>query len=137
MYMEILRRICESCITKNKFKCLPTKKHYSLYLLFNTTIIASHDSKISLIFFWGSCHFLSNKSIFLQILYPSSVSWKITPLYFFSSNNIFSPKRSSLKWKSLRLSSTQVKICQIPYANFKTTSRFLSKFFIPLQFHER
>ena len=31
----------------------------------------------------------------------------------------------------------QVKICQIPYANFETTSRFLSKFCIPPQFHER
>ena len=46
-------------------------------------------------------------------------------------------KRSSLKWKFLRLSSAQVKICQIPYVNFETTSRFLSKFCIPLQFHER
>ena len=45
--------------------------------------------------------------------------------------------RSPLKWKSLRLSSAQVKICQIPYANFETTSRFLSKFCIALQFHER
>ena len=46
-------------------------------------------------------------------------------------------KRSPLKWKSLRLSSAPVKICQIPYANFETTSQFLSKFCIPLQFHER
>ena len=46
-------------------------------------------------------------------------------------------KRSSLKCKFLRLSSARVKFCQIPYANFETTSRFLSKFFIPLQFHER
>ena len=29
-----------------------------------------------------------------------------------------------MKWKSLRLPSAQVKICQIPYANFETTSRF-------------
>ena len=35
------------------------------------------------------CHFWNNKSIPLQILYPFSVSWKITPLYFFSSNNIY------------------------------------------------
>ena len=145
------------------------------------------------------CQFWNDKSIPLQILYPSSVSWKITLLYFFSSNNIYfvqkepikvkifdwdfrvliskfvkflmpilkqvssSPnfvslfslmkdnssvfflaetihtllKRSLLKWKFLRLSSAQVKICQIPYANFETTSRFLSKFCIPLQFHER
>ena len=36
----------------------------------------------------------------------------------------------------MRLLSTQIKICQIPYANFETTSRFLSKFCVPLQFHE-
>ena len=46
-------------------------------------------------------------------------------------------KKSPLKWTFLRFSSTQVKICQIPYANFETTSRFLFKFCIPLQFHEK
>ena len=35
------------------------------------------------------CQFWNDKSIPLQILHPSSVSWKITPLYFFSSNNIY------------------------------------------------
>ena len=35
------------------------------------------------------CQFWNDKSIPLQILYFSSVSWKITPLYFFSSNNIY------------------------------------------------
>ena len=39
--------------------------------------------------------------------------------------------------KLLRLSSARVKLCQIPYANFETTSGFLYKFCIPLQFHER
>ena len=29
------------------------------------------------------CQFWNDKSIYLQILYPSSASWKITPLYFF------------------------------------------------------
>ena len=46
-------------------------------------------------------------------------------------------KRSSLKWKFLKLSSARVKFCQTPYANFETTSWFLSKFCIPFQFHER
>ena len=36
----------------------------------------------------------------------------------------------------MRLSSAQVKICEISYVNFKTTGRFLSKFCILLQFHE-
>ena len=36
-----------------------------------------------------SCYFPSHKSVFLQILHHSLVSWKITPLYFFRSNIIF------------------------------------------------
>ena len=43
-------------------------------------------------------------------------------------------KRSPLKWKSLQLLSTQLKICQIPYANFETTSQLLSKFCNPSSF---
>ena len=70
-------------------------------------------------------------------MYPSSVSWKITPLYFFSSNNIYFAQKEPIKLNIFELSSAQVKICQIPYVNFETTSRFLSKFCIPLQFHER
>ena len=31
----------------------------------------------------SSCHFPNHKSVFLQILHHSSVSWKITSLYFF------------------------------------------------------
>ena len=46
-------------------------------------------------------------------------------------------KRSTSKRKFLRLSSASVKFCQIPSANFEMTRRFLSKFCIPLQFHER
>ena len=44
--------------------------------------------------------------------------------------------RSSLKWTFLRLTSAQVKICQISNANFETMSWFLYKFCIPLQFKE-
>ena len=45
------------------------------------------------------CQFLNDKSISLQILHPSSVSWKITPLYFFSSNNIYFPQKEHIKMK--------------------------------------
>ena len=69
--------------------------------------------------------------------YPSLVSWKIIPLHFFSSNDIYFAQKELIKWKFLRLLSALVKFCQIPYANFEMTSRFLSKFCIPLQFHER
>ena len=37
----------------------------------------------------NSCHFWNNKSVFLQILHQSSVSWDITHLYFFSRNFLY------------------------------------------------
>ena len=43
------------------------------------------------------CQFWNDKSIPLQILYPSSVLWKITPLYFFSSNNIYFAQKEHIK----------------------------------------
>ena len=45
------------------------------------------------------CQFWNNKSILLQILYPSSVSWKIIPLYFFSSNDIYFAQKEHIKMK--------------------------------------
>ena len=45
------------------------------------------------------CQFWNDKSIPLQILYSFSVSWKITPLYFFSSKIYTLLKRNTLKWK--------------------------------------
>ena len=44
-----------------------------------------------------SCHFLNNKSVFLQILHQSSVSWDITPLYFFSFNFLYFQKKEPIK----------------------------------------
>ena len=46
------------------------------------------------------CQFLNDKLIPLQILYPSLVSWKITPLYFFSSNNIYLAQKEPIKIKN-------------------------------------
>ena len=81
------------------------------------------------------CQFWNDKSVPLQILYPSLVSWKITSMYFLAQTIYTLLKRSPSKWKFLRLSSAQVKICQILYVNFETTSQFLYKFCIPVQFH--
>ena len=59
-------------------------------------------------------------------------------MYFFLAQTIYTLlKRGLLKLKFWRLSSARVKFCQIPCANFETTSRFLYKFCIPVQFHER
>ena len=45
------------------------------------------------------CQFWNNKSIPLQILYLSSVSWDIIPLYFFSTKNIYFPQKKPSKMK--------------------------------------
>ena len=53
------------------------------------------------------CQFPKHKWVF-QVLHHFSVSWKITPLYFFSSNLRYFAQKS--KCKFLRLSSVQVEI---------------------------
>ena len=45
------------------------------------------------------CQFINDESIPFQILYPSVVSWKITPLCFFSSNNIYFAQKGHVKMK--------------------------------------
>ena len=45
------------------------------------------------------CQFWNDKSILLQILYPSPVSLKITPLYFSSSNNLYFAQNEPIKVK--------------------------------------
>ena len=75
----------------------------------------------------SSCHFPSNKSVFLQILHHSSMSWKITPLYFFSSNNIYFAQNEPIK----------VKIFETFECSGQNLSNFLCQFWnnksIPLQ----
>ena len=46
-----------------------------------------------------SSNFPSNKAVFLQILHHSSMSWKITSLYFFSSNNTYFAQKEPIKVK--------------------------------------
>ena len=46
------------------------------------------------------CQFWNDKSIPLPILYPSSVSWKITPRYFYSSNNRCFARKEAIKVKN-------------------------------------
>ena len=45
----------------------------------------------------NSCHFWKNKLVFLQILYQSSVSWDITPLYFFRWNFVYFQQKEPIK----------------------------------------
>ena len=59
------------------------------------------------------CHIPNQKSVFLEILYHSSVSWKITALYFFRSNVIYFAQMESIKGEIFRILSAQVKIHRI------------------------
>ena len=64
------------------------------------------------------CQFWNDTSIPLQILYPSSVSWKIIPLYFFSSNNIYFAQKELIKMKI--------------FETFKCSDQILSNFLCPI-----
>ena len=83
------------------------------------------------------CQFWNCKSIPPQILHYSSVSWQITPLYLFSSNNIYFAQKERIKVNIFETLSARVKICQIPHVNFEMTSQSPFKFCITLQCHER
>ena len=71
--------------------------------------------------------FWNNKLILLQILYLSSVSWKTTPLYFFSSNNIYFAQKKPI----------QMKILETYECSGQTLSNFFCQFWngksIPIQ----
>ena len=45
------------------------------------------------------CQFWNDKSIHRKFLYPFSISWKITSLQFFSSNNIYFTQYENIKMK--------------------------------------
>ena len=45
----------------------------------------------------SSCCFPKHKSVFLQILYHSSISWKITLLHFFRPKSIYFEQKESIK----------------------------------------
>ena len=81
----------------------------------------------------SSCHFPNRKSLFLQILHHSLVSWNIILCTFLVQTLYTFVKSILLKCNFLRLSNAQVKICQIPYVNFETKSEFLFRFFLILQ----
>ena len=73
------------------------------------------------------CKFWNGKSTPLQVLYPSSVLWKIIPLYFFSSNNIYFAQKELI----------QTKIFEPFECSSQILSNFLCQFWnddsIPLQ----
>ena len=72
--------------------------------------------------------FWKDMSIPFQILHHSSLSWHITLLENLSSHIFYFRLKDSFRTPILRLLSALVKICQIPYVIFQTTSQFLHIF---------
>ena len=69
------------------------------------------------------CQFWNDKSIPLQILHPSSVSWKISPRYFFSSNNIYFAQNEHIKKKifeTFECSSQNSSNSSCQFSNYKS-----------------
>ena len=84
-----------------------------------------------------SCHFPSKKSVFLQILYHSSMSWKITPFYFFSSKNIHFAQKEPIKVKIFETFESSGQNLSNSLCQSWNDKLILTKFCIPLQFYER
>ena len=76
--------------------------------------------------------FETTRSRFIQILHHCSVSWKITPLYYFSTNLIYFGQKRGHRSEIFRLLTCCLKIHQIPHVIFETTNQF---FFLEILHH--
>ena len=61
----------------------------------------------------NSCHFLNNILVFLQILNHSSVSWDISPLYFFSWNFMYFQQKEPNIWWNFTWALESLKFCTL------------------------
>ena len=75
----------------------------------------------------SSCHFPNHKSVFLQILHDSSVSWNILLCTFLGQTLYTLHKRDQSKCNLFILFSAQIKIHQI-LVIFETKNKSLFKF---------
>ena len=76
----------------------------------------------------SSCYFWNHKVSFIQILHHCSVSWKITPLYFFKLKLYVLSSKRAHRSENFRLLSGCVKFYQILQVIFETTIQFSSLF---------
>ena len=80
----------------------------------------------------SSCQFLNDKSVPLQSLNHSSLSWHIIPLLILSLYFFYFGLKDPIKVPILRLSIALMKIFHIPHVIFQTTNQFFFEFcFIP------
>ena len=93
--------------------------------------------KISETFECSFCQFWNDKSIPLQILDSSLFSWKITPLYFFSSNNIYFSQKEPIKMNIFETFKCSGQNPPDSLYNFEMTGQFLCKFCAILHCHDR
>ena len=84
----------------------------------------------------SSRYFSSNKSVFLQISCHSSLSWKITPLYFFSSNNIYFAQKEPIKVKIFETFERSGQNLSNSLWQFLNCKSIPLQILFPLQFHE-
>ena len=81
--------------------------------------------------------FWNGNLIPLQILYPYSISWKITPLYFFSSNNIYFAQKELIKVKICETFECSRQSFSNSLCQFWNNKSILLQILFPIQFHER
>ena len=79
----------------------------------------------------SSYHFPNHKSVFLQILHDSSVSWNMLHCTFLGQTLYTLHKKDQSKWKFFRLFSAPIKIHQI-LVIFEIKNKFLFKFYTTL-----
>ena len=81
--------------------------------------------------------FSNKKSVFLQTLHHSSVSWDMITLpYFFIYIFLCVGQKKPIKVQIFRLSTARMKINQISYVIFQATCQFSFKFCITFQCHD-
>ena len=83
------------------------------------------------------CQFWNDKLLPLQILYLSPVSWKVIPLYFFRSKNIYLAQKEPIKMKIFEIFECLCQSLWNSLCQFWNEESIPLKFCIHLQFHER
>ena len=98
-----------------KITCLYFFSSQTLYTLYKKEPI---KKQIFEAFEWSgqnspnSCHFWNNIPVFLQILHHASVTWDITPLYFFSWNFLYFQRKEPIKiWWNFTWAVESLKFC--------------------------
>ena len=84
----------------------------------------------------NSSVFFSSKITYFGQKQHSTVSWRITRLYFFRSNIICFGQTGPIKVEIFEILSARMKIYQF-HDIFETINRFFFKFYIILQYHEK